>query len=124
MRNLTQHIVPGDSVNHQLEILVRDEPGSGGACHKYTISAPIEHADFNDTDIDFQNGPIKEAGVNGLTHEVLLAILIDRMEGFQAGRFANINNADALLNLRAALYFLQLRTRERIARNVEGTHEK
>ena len=32
-REIRDHIVENDSVNHQLEILVVDEPGSGGASH-------------------------------------------------------------------------------------------
>lgn len=121
MRTLTQHIVDGDSTNHQLEILVLDEPGSGGANHSYTITA-------DDTnlwvDVTFQNGPIREVGINGITHEALLAILIDRLEGFQSGPYANSSNEDALIHMRQALHHLQTRTRERIARGVEGTHKQ
>ena len=73
--------------------------------------------------IAFQNGPIAEAGVNGLTHEVLLEILIDRLKCFQAGPFANGYNASALLNLEAAQLDLQARTLERMSRGVEGTHK-
>jgi hypothetical protein len=72
--------------------------------------------------IEFQNGPIKEVGVNGLTHEVLLAILADRLRCFQAGAFANEFNAEALSHIEAAQAALQARTRERMSRNVEGTH--
>ncbi len=119
MRNLTQHIVEGDSANHQLAVKVLDEPGQGGACHAYCI--------YNDKDtplsnIGFQNGPIKEFGVNGVTHEALLAIVIDRLESFQAGPYASTYNASALGHIRGALYDLQARTRERITRGVEGTH--
>ena len=74
MRTLTTHIVEGDSANHQIEIAVLDEPGHGGACHLYRV-------DGGRCMVGFQNGPIKEYGVNGITHEALLAILIDRMEG-------------------------------------------
>ena len=118
MRNLTQHIVEGDSVNHQLGIVVHDEPGHGGACHSYSIIDDPKPL----CGIDFQNGPIKEVGVNGITHEALLAILIDRMEGFQAGPYASKDNARALTHMKAALGSLQNRTRARIARGVEGTH--
>ena len=126
MRNLTKHIVEGDSVNHQLLVSVMDEPGAGGACHKYFISLPskVDGLPETGTHIDFQNGPIKECGVNGLTQEALLAILIDRLECFQRGPFASGYNALALECCEGALGHLQQRTRERIARNVEGTHEK
>ncbi len=38
LRQITDHIVEGDSVNHQLEVAVVDEPGQGGACHEYLAS--------------------------------------------------------------------------------------
>lgn len=118
MRELKQHIVEGDSANHQITVEVLDEPGHGGACHSYSI----EHKRFQLCRVDFQNGPIKEAGVNGVTHEALLAILIDRMEGFQAGQYASTDNQVALDHMKIALDALQNRTRARIARGVEGTH--
>lgn len=115
MRQLTDHIVEGDSVNHQLRINVLDQPGAGGACHLYEVSAPARGLGL----IQFQNGAIK-----GLTHEALLAIIIDRMRAFQNGPFACTENALALTHCEGALDALQHRTRERIARGVEGTHEK
>ena len=73
------------------------------------------------SNVNFQNGPIKEIGVNGVTHEALLAIVIDRLRSFQAGPYSCRDNAIALTNLEDALMRLQRRTRERIARGVEGT---
>ena len=70
----------------------------------------------------FQNGPIAEVGTNGITHEALLAILIDRLEGFQKGPYAHGYNADALTSLRSAQASLKQRTIDRLARGVEGTH--
>ena len=125
MRNITDHIVEGDSANHQLEIRVLDEPGAGGANHEYDIrwqpkSDPkvllVSHII-----ISFQNGPIKEYGVNGVTQEALLAIVADRLKSFQAGPFACESNQKALDYTLLALSFLQDRTRARIARGVEGT---
>src|SRR5579872_6164506 len=37
VRKLTDHIVEGDSANHQIAIEVLDEPGAGGACHLYDL---------------------------------------------------------------------------------------
>lgn len=136
MRTLTDHIVEEDSANHQLTIDVRDEPGQGGACHRYDITGfdtkgnPGEddgsgyRCSFTRSIIIFQNGPIKDVGVNGVTHEALLAILIDRMRSFQTGPFACESNGKALDYLLLALDFLKDRTRERIKRGVEGTHTK
>ncbi|ODT86711.1 MAG: hypothetical protein ABS78_15575 [Phenylobacterium sp. SCN 70-31] len=70
----------------------------------------------------FQNGPIGEVGVNGLTHEALLAILVDRLRAFQAGPFSCRENALALTKLEEAQQWLGARTRARMVRGVEGTH--
>lgn len=123
MRKLTDHIVIGDSVNHQVTITVTDEPGAGGANHAYYIRWKNERDQTEPhVFIGFQNGPIKECGVNGVTGEALIAIEIDRLRSFQAGPFASPFNASALAHFEAGLSDLQARTRERIARGVEGTH--
>lgn len=73
----------------------------------------------------FQDGAVKEngEGVNGITHEVLLAVLIDRLQSFQTGQYANPFNQMALEHLQAAQKALLDRTRERQTRGVEGTHK-
>lgn len=58
------------------------------------------------THISFQNGPIAESGVNGLTQEVLIAICCDRLRGFQSGQFACRENALALTKLEEAQHWL------------------
>ncbi len=130
MRTLTDHIVSGDQAV-QLQIEVTDEPGAGGANHEYLIMLPplATQSEPNSTKqnafhISFQNGPIKEAGVNGITQEALLAIVIDRLRSFQAGPYACEDNAFALSHCTSALRELQKRTLARIARGVEGTHQK
>ena len=90
-RKITSHVV--NEANDKLTITVEDEKGSGGAHHRYFINGFNTKTNPSALDgmyntgavILFQNGPIHEAGVNGVTHEVLLAILIDRMECFQSG---------------------------------------
>ena len=125
MREITDHIVPGDSANHQLGVTVVDTPGAGGACHHYVISWPgsVDGGPNAESHVTFQNGPIKEFGVNGVTQESLLAIVIDRLRSFQAGPFACDENELALMLTAGALRTLQNRTRARIARGVEGTHK-
>jgi hypothetical protein len=73
--------------------------------------------------IRFQNGPVKESGYNGNSHEALLAILLDRLEGFQAGQYKNHDNQMALDHLQTARLFLHKRTMDRVARGVEGTNK-
>lgn len=132
MRELN-YAVKGKVAN--LRTFVLDEPGHGGACHEYQVVAPgIDNGekptsghpeDATLCDIRFQNGPINVDGngINGVQHEDLLAVIIDRLEGFQSGPYKCEENEQALYYVRNALYVLQSRTRQRIERNVEGTHK-
>ena len=108
-------------------IEVLDEPGQGGACHKYKISS-VPKTDNDPVGVfghvSFQNGPIKEFGVNGCHQEDLLVIVIDRLEHFQAGEFACRENALALTKIQEGLLWLKSRTADRTARGVEGTNVK
>lgn len=119
MRKITDHIA--NPVNDRIEISAMDNPGAGGAHHHYAVDV---NGSENGLDIYFQNGPIAEAGVNGVTQEVLLAVVIDRLRCFQAGPYACMENADALTHSVEALEALKSRTRARMARGVEGTHAK
>lgn len=76
---------------------------------------------YNAVRVSFQNGPIKEQGVNGLSQEALIAVLIDRLEGFQSGQFKCHDNELALDHLQYARLMLHKRTMDRVARDVEGT---
>ena len=131
-RELTSHKVNG--LNEALKIEVLDEPGQGNACHEYLI-ASVET--FNESDVEkacrlsrcntrirFQNGPIQEKGVNGISNEALLAVVEDRLIGFQSGQFACRENAVALTKLQECAMWLSKRTRDRVARGVEGTSIK
>lgn len=117
MREVTGHRV--NPANDTIQILVLDAPGNGGANHEYAVKLPTGET----TQISFQNGPIAEAGVNGLTQEVLLAIVADRLRSFQAGPFACRENALALTKIEEAQLWLHSRTLARMSRGVEGTHQ-
>lgn len=121
MRLLTDHIVSGDQAI-QLRIEVLDEPRAGGANHVYLIRYTSKDEMPQAQLCSFQNGPIKEAGVNGITQEALLAIVIDRLRSFQSGKFKCRENAIALTHCEDALMWLQKRTMERLRRGVEGTN--
>lgn len=133
MRELTDH--RANPTNDRLKIEVTDEPGAGGANHRYEVtgfdtahnpSAPDRGgfvSSYSRHLVIFQNGSIAEAGVNGVTHEVLLAIVIDRLRSFQSGPFACRENALALTKLEEGLQWLHHRTRARMARGVEGTNQ-
>lgn len=74
--------------------------------------------------IHFQEGPIKEMGVNGCCNEDLLNMVIKRLECFQKTEFSCRENALAITKLEEALMWLRKRTQERELRGVEGTSEK
>lgn len=116
MRTLSEHKV--NPANDRIEICVADEPGAGGANHRYEIAIP----DHPTTILEFQNGPINEVGVNGVTQEVLLAIVVDRLRAFQKGPYSCRENALALTKIEEAQHWLHARTTARMTRGVEGTH--
>ena len=133
MRKLTDHIVPGKV--HCNTIDCTDAPGDGGAHHRYEITGFDTIGNKSSTDSEglqnrhtrlvmmFQNGPIGEGNPpNGIHQEDLLAICIHRLRCFQDGPFKCRENAIALTHLEDALMWLQKRTRDRMARGVEGTH--
>jgi hypothetical protein len=74
------------------------------------------------TKVDFQKGPIKEAGVNGVTNEDLLHMVRLRIEGFQNSEFKSDDNQEALDHVIGAIAALERLTKKRIDRGVEGTH--
>jgi len=118
MRTIDEHRV--NPANDTLTIAALDEPGHGGANHVYEVSG----GECPPTYIVFQNGPISVDGngVNGVTHESLLAIVADRLRSFQKGPYSCKANACALTHIEEAQHWLQQRTLERMRRGVEGTH--
>lgn len=93
---------------------------------KITRSGPDEYSIGIDQTPDvlkivFQHGPIPTVGVNGLSIESLLAICADRLECFQSGEFACRENALAITKIEESLHWLHARTRDRVARGVEGS---
>lgn len=142
MRELKDHHIQGVPPHDQVRVEADDQAGHGGAAHLYWIrgfstdSNPAAPRDENDQKIFqcalppvlrfalpivFQHGYIRENGLNGVTNEALLTIVMDRLRGFQKGPFACQQNANALEFLDAAMFCLKNRTLDRIARGVEGT---
>ena len=105
-------------------ILVCDEPGAGGAYHHYEI---IPAGDTERTApyavFPFQNGPVAEAGKNGIFIEDLLQICEHRLKCFQAGAFACKENEQALEKIQEALHWLNSRTSRRQRCGIEGTYK-
>jgi hypothetical protein len=89
MRELSDHVV--NPANDKIKIVANDKPGAGGANHRYEVFGFDTKGNPSEEGPDgyktsywrvvllFQNGPINEAGVNGITQEVLFAIVADRL---------------------------------------------
>lgn len=121
MQTITDHHT--NECNRALEVLAdKCDEKNGNASHRYLILWKLADGNSCETELVFQRGPIKEVGVNGITNEVLLTIIIDRLRGFQSGPYACRENAIALTKLEEAFHWLEARTRAREARGVEGTH--
>lgn len=74
--------------------------------------------------IHFQEGAIKEHGVNGVMNEDLIAMVICRLEHFNETDFRCRENSMAITKLEEALLWLRKRTMGREKRGVEGTYQK
>lgn len=102
-----------------------DEPGPGGANHKYAVRSNTAEGVTDYAVIEFQKGPRKDPdSIHGVLDTDLLEIVRDRLEGFQAGDFATEDNAKALEHIEIALMYMNKRVMDRYERNVLGTYEK
>lgn len=108
---------------------VNEENGSSS---RYVLSgfnaetnpAAVDGDNKREVVIIFQNGVLPEVGVNGVTPELLIDVLIHKFEGFQSGKFACEENERALAGLRSSKAAIQARLSNRQARGVEGTYEE
>lgn len=71
--------------------------------------------------VHFQEGPIKECGVNGVANEDLIGMVLARLLSFQKSEYKCKENAEAVKCLMKALEWLRKRTNGRVKRGVEGT---
>ena len=90
------------------------------APHHFTVKS-VDGKDL--CNINFQEGPIKECGVNGVSNEDLLLMVLTRLEGFQMSEYKCNENQEAILAINEALDSLRKRTMKRKTRSVEGTSE-
>lgn len=94
------------------------DPNAGNASHVYGIQwgGPKDV-----TTIQFQHGPRGVLGSKpGIFDDDLLAIIADRLEGFQSGPYACAENATALSHVMQAREALGLRVARRISQGVLG----
>lgn len=92
-------------------------------CHNYSLDT------FLGGKSGMQFYEMKEDGTknDGITNEEVIKVLIHRItylnEKWQSGKFYCRENCLAITKLEEALMWLERRTANRIARQVEGTHE-
>jgi hypothetical protein len=119
IRQITDHH-DGHGLNESIAIEA-NEIGPGGASHHYVLSIAGESVGF----IQFQEGPRNvEGSTPGITEAALLAVLIDRLRGFQAGPYACRENAIQLTHLEETLMWTRARADARAKRGVLGTYAK
>ena len=107
--------------NREIKLFAVDPRGPFGANFHYRLGLTTGDT----TDIVFQNGPVEPngIGVNGLTNEALLAVVLDRLQGFQTGEHRCRENAMAVTKIEETLHWLRHRSEARVERGVEGTHQ-
>lgn len=98
---------------HQFAVIPKNDP----KISKEGTTEPLQI-------VKFQEGPIKESGVNGVMNEDLLAMVIARLKYFQESEFACRENAVALTKLEEAMMWLEKRTTARERKGIEGTHQR
>ena len=118
MRLIDTH--KGSDANDNIKLEAVDDIGPGNANHKYRAEWDAGGGYMGAQGINMQKGAIKEVGRDGITDEVLLAIVLDRLRGFQAGPFSCRENALAITNIEQGMHWMNARTKDRMARGVEG----
>lgn len=105
------------TVGHRYELDNFDRPEAPGQTLQFIEKRPYAHAP--------DGGPTTQLETvnDGTTNEEVLAILIDRLNTLNA-KFSCRENAIAITHIETALLWLNKRTADRKARNVEGTHAK
>lgn len=118
-REITDHRLGGGMCNDSIQVFTIGDLGIGGAHIEYKVK--VEPNPFPETFIlRFQNGDPHEVGVNGLTNEVLLAIVLDRLQEWQNTKNQCRENAIAITHLQEAQNWLARRSRLRECQGVEG----
>ena len=131
-REITKHKDGLGGLNDRVEVFAIDEPDhdvGGGACHHYRLSSYVDLPDGNaeatvQGDVVFQKGPLLEVGgVNGVSDDSLLAIVLDRLQSMQRGPFACMENDEAAKHVTLAMARMKQRRAQRAERGVLGKNE-
>lgn len=99
--------------------------------HKYELDhfenfglegCPVQRIQFIEKRPMAEDATRLETVNDGTTNEEVLRMMIDRMQ-FLQGKFPCRENALVITKLEESLMWLEKRTADRKARNVEGTHQ-
>lgn len=119
MRQITTHH-DGHGLNESIDLRA-DDPDQSGASHAYGAEIDGELI----LALQFQQGPRHvEGSTPGMTEAALLAVLIDRLQGFQSGPYSCRENAIQLTKLEEVLHWTKARADERAKRGVLGQNIK
>jgi len=117
MKDITR--VELDLLTHKYTSVYHEAEFTNNAPHYFVVRSGKDEL----AEVNFQNGPINEVGVNGAMNEDLLAMVIVRLQHFQDTEFACKENAMAITKLEEALLWLRKRTMGREQKGIEGTHK-
>lgn len=109
----TADVRQSDNANHAYKIAVYPAFDENG-CREPDV-API-----TEVTLQFQNGGLKDVGPNGITDQALLAIVLDRLRGFNDGPFRSRENSVMITKIEEALMWGEKRGNDRSRRGVEG----
>ncbi len=130
MREVDFHY-DGHGLNESI-LIETDTPDQSGAAHLYECKIEVGvdghpglKAFSNVAHVQFQKGPRNvEGSIPGMTEAGLLAILIDRLRGFQSGPYSCRENAIIITKLEECLLWTKYRADERAKRGVLGRNAK
>lgn len=76
-----------NELNKAIKVVADDRSEETGGSYQYDVFVKIGDGPLLALEtFMFQKGPVQQVGINGITNEVLLAIVIDRLRGFLADR--------------------------------------
>lgn len=118
MAPITEH--QHDDLNKAITI-TPDKPGEFGAPNRYILDWKGADGLLRALGISFQAGAVGEVGVNGVSCEALIMVMLHRLRGFQDGPMRCAENAEVIHHLEQALVHCVRRSERRIAAGVKGT---
>ena len=109
---IDSHHVKGYAFNIEISAVPVDRYGMASYTYNLTKSYDGKLGYQFNKDLNFQIGDPRVFGVNGVTNEALLAIMIHRLQGFQNNPATNCSeNQEAINHMELAMEALYSRTR-------------